>query len=75
MSMTRGPRAKGKRKRGTPPKLHLRTPLRCATGKVTFRSRAAARKYVGGKAHAKDVYQCRECGNWHTTSSRPRKPR
>lgn len=49
---------------------------RCAA-KLTFRSRAAVAKWIKAHPRAGDMvkvypYECPQCGDWHTSSSRPR---
>jgi hypothetical protein len=46
----------------------------CPSGKMTYKTRAKARKGLRRKAAANHnsltYYRCSDCGNWHLTSSR-----
>jgi hypothetical protein len=68
-------RRDGKRHRGTAPKKHD-LPACPVTGKVSYSTRAKAKKAIG-RAKSIRVYKCphEECPYWHRTSSRSRRKR
>lgn len=57
----------GKRVRGTAPQAGEPPPCP-TTGKVSYASRAKAKKHIGG-AVSKRVYDCPFCPYWHRTKA------